>query len=89
MPATNTIHTLRQAGTLLIGGALLSAEAAWLHMRSLVQALGEICGSGSGLMAHCPACYASAILLASGAAALVLAQADRPAALRARPGRSA
>lgn len=89
MPATTTIRTLRQAGILLIAGALLSAEAAWLHMRSLLQTYGMICGSASGVLAHCPACYASAILLGSGAVAFVLAQADRPTVPRARPIQSA
>jgi len=83
-------QTLIQSGAILIGGALLSAEAAWVHMRELVQTQGVICGSGSGVAAHCPACYASLALLAAGAAALTLAQADRPAApSRARSNPSA
>jgi hypothetical protein len=95
MPTPNIAPTLRrqtlfQSGGILIGGALLCAETAWRHMRELVQTQGVICGSGSGVAAHCPACYASLALLAAGAAALIAAQADRPAALsRARSNPSA
>lgn len=90
MPTTNIAPTLRdrtrgrralrQSGVILIGGALLSAEAAWLHMRELVRTMGVICGSGSGAAAHCPACYASIALLAAGVAALTAAHADGPTA---------
>ena len=80
MPIPNIARSLRQSGSLLIGGALLSAEAAWLHMRELVQNYGVICGSSSSVMAHCPACYASVSFLVAGGAALSLAQAYRPAA---------
>lgn len=76
----NIARTFLQSSAVLIGGALLSAEAAWLHMRDLGQTYGAVCGSGSGIMAHCPVCYASALLFAAGAAALFLAHADRPAA---------
>jgi hypothetical protein len=90
MPNPTFARTLRPSGIVLIGGALLSAEAAWLHMRELVQTYGVICGSGSGVLAHCPACYASVTLLAAGAAALILAQVDCPAApVRARSSPSA
>jgi hypothetical protein len=90
MPTPNIAPPLLQSGAILIGGALVSAEAAWLHMRELVQTYGVICGSGSLVMAHCPACYASVSFLVAGAAALILAHADRPAALlRARSNPSA
>jgi len=88
MFTAQTARILRQSGILLIGAALVSAEAAWLHMRELMQAAGVICG-GSSAAAHCPACYASALLLATGVAAFVLAQSERPARLRARSARSA
>jgi hypothetical protein len=83
MPATNAAQILRKSGVLLIGAALLSAQAAWLHMRGLAQAYGEICGSGAGLLAHCPACYASGALFASAAVSFVLAQSNRSPASRA------
>ena len=90
MPTPSLRRILLQSGVILIGGALLSAEAAWLHMRELVQTLGVICGSGASVMAHCPACYASVSLFASGVAALVLAHAEKPSALlRARSHPSA
>jgi len=66
-------NTLVQSGIALIGAALLSADLAWLHMRSLAQTYGAICGSGPGAMAHCAACYASVAFLAAGAAALAWA----------------
>ncbi len=81
MPTPNISRTPLQSGAILIGGALVSAEAAWLHMRELVLTTGAICGSGSSAAAHCPACYASALLFASGVAVLLQARADRPAAL--------
>jgi hypothetical protein len=84
MPAKDAAQILRKSGVVLIGAALLSAEAAWLHMRSLARAYGEICGSGAGLLAHCPACYASAALFVSAAAAFVLAQSDRSSVSRTR-----
>ncbi len=89
MPTPSLYRTLLQLGAILVGGALLSAEAAWLHMRELVQTLGVICGSGSSVMAHCPACYASVSLFASGVATLVLAHAEKPALLRVRSRPSA
>jgi hypothetical protein len=90
MPTPNIARTILQSGVILISGALLSAEAAWTHMRELVQTTGAICGSSSSVMAHCPACYASVSLFATGAAALFLAHADSPAALlRARSNPSA
>jgi hypothetical protein len=90
MPTPNISRTPLQLGALLVGGALVSAEAAWLHMRELVLTTGVICGSGSGAAAHCPACYASVLLFASGAAVLLQARADRPTApLRARSNPSA
>jgi hypothetical protein len=90
MPILNVNRTLLQSGFILIGGALVSAEAAWLHMRELMQTYGAICGSGTGVTAHCPACYASVSFLAAGVAALLLAHARPPAALlRARSNPSA
>jgi hypothetical protein len=77
VPATNAAQILRKSGVVLIGAALLSAEAAWLHMRSLAQAYGEICGSRAGIPAHCPACYASAALFVSAVAAFIRAPPDR------------
>jgi hypothetical protein len=74
MRATNI---LVQSGIVLIGAALLSAELAWLHMQSMVQTYGAICGSGPGAMAHCAACYASVAFLAAGAAALAWARERR------------
>jgi hypothetical protein len=83
MPTPSRRRIFLQSGLVLIGGALLSAEAAWLHMRAFVQTYGVLCGSGA--LAHCPACDASVGLFAAGAAALFLAHADNPAALlRAR-----
>jgi hypothetical protein len=90
MPTSNITRPALQSGIILIGGALLSGEVAWLHMHELVQTYGVICGSGSSVMAHCAACYASVSFLAAGAAAFILAHADRPAALLwARPNPSA
>ena len=81
----NVARTLFQSGVLLIGGSLVFAEAAWLHMRQLVQTYGVICGSGVNAPAHCPACYASLSLLAAGVTAVGLAHAHRPTVfLRAR-----
>ncbi|HZZ31950.1 MAG TPA: hypothetical protein VFE10_08140 [Phenylobacterium sp.] len=70
MPPRNAVHPLVQSGMLLIGAAAVLADLAWAHMRSLSQTYGEICGSGSGVLAHCPACYGSALFLALGVAAL-------------------
>ena len=72
------------AGVALIAGALVAAQAAWLHMRGLLHTYGVICGSNAGALAHCPACYASFGLLASGVACLILARAapDRPVSAR-------
>lgn len=94
MPIPNIVPALRQrtllrSAVLLAGAAVAAAEAAWLHMRELAQTYGVICGSGAGVTAHCPACYASVSLFASALALLVLAQADRPTALRARSNPSA
>ena len=90
MPTPTIARTLPQLGFMLIGGALLSAEAAWLHMRELLQTSGVICGSASAGMAPCPACYAGVSFFAAGAAAIILAHADRPATLlRAGPNPSA
>lgn len=73
-------RALDRAAALLVGGALLSIYAAWVHMRAIVQAYGVICGTGSSALAHCPACYASVSLLAAGAACHLLARAaDRAA----------
>jgi hypothetical protein len=77
VPATNAAQILRKSGVVLIGAALLSAEAAWLHMRSLAHGYGEICGSRAGILAHCPACYASAALFVSAVAAFIRAPPDR------------
>jgi hypothetical protein len=81
---------LLHLGVVLVGAAPLCAEAAWLHMRELVRTTGVICGSGASVVAHCPACYASVVFLASGLAALIAAQAEPLAALsRARSTPSA
>jgi len=68
---------------LLIGAALVFAEVAWMHMRGLAKTYGVICGSGPGVLAHCPACPASALLFAAGLAALALPRAQ-PQTARAR-----
>jgi hypothetical protein len=83
MSAPTARQNLFQIGMILIGGAALAAQAAWLHMWALLQTYGVICGAGSaslssGVLAHCPACYVSLTLLVAAAAALVLARADRP-----------
>jgi hypothetical protein len=49
------------------------------HMAELAHSYGVICGSGAGILAHCPACYASL------AAALLAASALLAAGLAARP----
>ena len=90
MPPRIIARTFLQLGLILTGAALVSAEAAWLHMRELVRTYGAICGSGSGVMAHCPACYASLSFLAAAATAFILAHAKDPAApLRRRSNPSA
>jgi len=68
---------------LLIGAAVVFAEVAWMHMRSVAKTYGVICGSGPGVLAHCPACPASGLLFAAGLAALALPRA-RLQAVRAR-----
>jgi len=73
---TNLSRALSPSGAALLGGGLLSAQAAWLHMRAVVQAYGAICGSGAA--PHCPACNLSVVLFAAGAAALALAQGPAP-----------
>jgi hypothetical protein len=74
------------AGIPLIAGGVVCGEAAWLHMRSLAQAYGVICGAGPDGLAHCPACYASVLLLAAGAAALTQARGPQtPARAASRP----
>jgi hypothetical protein len=83
MSAPTARQSLFQIGIILIGGAALAAQAAWLHMRAVLQTYGVICGfspasPSSGVLAHCPACYVSLALFVAGAAALVLARADRP-----------
>jgi hypothetical protein len=75
MRPTMSPHDLNFAGVILLGGALLVAEAGWLHMRGLTAAYGKVCGSPLEMLAHCPACYVSPILLTLGVACLVLAQA--------------
>ncbi|MGZ6018870.1 MAG: hypothetical protein ACXWKN_13860 [Phenylobacterium sp.] len=77
MISRHTRQVLTLSGVLLIGVAGISAEGAWLHMRDLVQTYGVICGSGSGALAHCPACFVSLAALAAGVSALVLAHAAR------------
>lgn len=66
---------LPAAGLLLLLAAAVSAEAAWLHMRTLAATYGAICGSGG--LAHCPACPAAVALLGAGLACLALAAAQR------------
>ena len=91
MKALNASRGLSHLGLILIGGAALFAELAFLHMRVLVQSYGVICGSGPGVAAHCPACYASALLLVLGLASLGLARAASVTTLaaRVRPTQSA
>ena len=86
MPPRNAVHPNVQSGMLLIGAAIVLAEVAWMHMRSLTETYGVICGSGSGALAHCPACPASALLFAAGLAALALPRArpQRPQTAQAR-----
>lgn len=79
MPTPNTAQAVFRSGVILIGGGLLAAEAAWLHMSELMQSYGVICSAGSSVMAHCPACYLSATLLGAAAAAFGVAHADRSA----------
>ncbi len=90
MPTPNVARALMQSAVLLIGGSLLFAETAWLHMRQLGQTYGVTCGFAANAPAHCPACYASLSLLVAGVTAFGLAHAHRPAAfLRARSNPSA
>jgi hypothetical protein len=58
-------------------GSLLMASIAWAHMYAFKAAYGAVCGSGAGLLIHCPACYAAAALLALSLSSLALAQAAR------------
>lgn len=76
MPPRNAVHPRVLSGTLLIGAGVVFAELAWAHMRSLTQIYGVICGSGSGVLAHCPACAASGALIVAGLAALALPRAQ-------------
>ena len=80
MHRTHASRVLNLGGLSLLGGALLSADAAWLHMRALLNTYGVICGAGFGASAHCPACYASAALFAMGGACLLLARDAGPVA---------
>jgi hypothetical protein len=64
-------------------GSALMASMAWAHMRALEAAYGVICGTGAGLLAHCPACYGAVAFLGLAAVTFVLAQAARRAALPA------
>lgn len=74
-------------GAVSVTGAALSASLAWAHM----SAYGAVCGSGLGLLVHCPACCAAAGLMVLGLASLALAQATRLRAppVKARAGRGA
>lgn len=84
MRPVNIASDLNRAGFALAGGGLVFAEVAWLQMRSLAS-YGVICGGGPLVMAHCPACYASASLLALGVACFVLAKAAPPVTLAPGP----
>ncbi len=77
MPTLNINRTFLQTAVILMGGALLSADAAWLHMRELAHTYGEICGSGFSTLTHCPDCYVSASFLVASVAAVLLAHVDR------------
>lgn len=65
------------AGAGLIAAAAMAGVLAWLHMQSLAQTYGVICGSGGGALAHCPACYVAVAFLLSGLTALGAAAAPR------------
>jgi hypothetical protein len=58
-------------------GATLMAALAWAHMSAFNAAYGAICGSDTGRVAHCPACYGAVVLLLLGLSSLGLAQALR------------
>jgi hypothetical protein len=77
MRPINIASDLNRAGLVLSGGGLVFAEVAWLQMRSAATS-GVICGGGPLMLAHCPACYASASLLTLGVAAFVLARFSPP-----------
>jgi hypothetical protein len=82
MRPRTAVHPIVQTGLLLIGAGTVLANLAWLHMRSLSLAYGAICGVNG--LAHCPACPASALLLAAGLAALALPRAQAQTARGAR-----
>lgn len=62
----------------------LMALMGWAHMRALEAAYGTVCGTGAGLLFHCPACYGAVAFLGSAAAMLALAQGARREASRPR-----
>lgn len=71
------------AGLVVLAGAAVSAELAWLHARS-IQALGVICGQGPD--PHCAWCPTALVLLALG---LFLVAAPSPACAPSKRGRKA
>ncbi len=71
----------------LLTGAALMASLAWAHMSALRAAYGPVCGSDTGRLAHCPACYAAVALFLLGLTSLALARTMRPQPAPRRAGR--
>ena len=72
MSRSTATRALDRAAFVLLGAALLSAWAAWLHMRDLLRTYGVICGDAFAAAPHCAACYASAALLAMAAGCVLM-----------------
>ncbi len=54
-------------GAVFMTGAALMGSLAWMHMSALKAVYGVVCGSGAGLLSHCPACPAAMALFLVGA----------------------
>lgn len=82
MPRALVRSKLVLAGVATLGGAALSGEIAWLHMRWMAATYGAICGSQG--LPHCAACPTAAGLLALSLALFAAAARPAPAAVRRR-----
>ena len=71
MTARVSPRHLLNLGLALTGLSGLTGEAGWLHMRTLVEQFGTICGAATA--AHCALCPLSLALLAAGLASLAAA----------------
>lgn len=65
-------------------GATLMALLAWAHMSTFRAAYGVVCGSQTGLLAHCSACHAAVALILMALSFLALAASSRRRTVAAR-----